>query len=232
MQVNSFPWEKGRKDRNYGRRQGGGPHKVLCGFQKPPNIHPLLPEREGEASVGVPGGGRARAHSLQSLCPPITTSRGFWEGGLWARGRGLKGGTLVLQRAGEGRWRGLGLSRGWSHTCTASPRSRWAAAGTRLAMRTLVRSELCAPSSPAATWGTASRPQPSPAPGPRAACANACSPCQRCTRNRTRSGHPSRCWDPWPRAPRGNRKPTRMAKVADLFYCAKSVEGASIVCRC
>lgn len=77
------------------------------------------------------------------------------------------------------------------------------------------RSEPCAPSSLPARWGTAST-SPRPAPGPpgrRVACANACSRCQRSTRGRTRSGRPSRCWDPTLRAHLGKHKPTKMAKV-------------------
>lgn len=111
----------------------------------------------------------------------------------------------------------LGLSRGWSHTCTASPRSRRSTACTGAAMRTpLARNELCAPSSPSARWGTACSIRPSPAPGPpgqRAACTNVCSLCQKSTRNRTRSGHQNRCLDLWLRARQGKSIPPMMAKV-------------------
>lgn len=81
-------------------------------------------------------------------------------------------------------------------------------------MRTpLVRSELCAPSSPPRRWGTASSPRPSPAPGQRAACANVYFQCQKSIRGRTLSGHPNHCLDQLPKAHQGKHIPCRMAKV-------------------
>lgn len=179
------------------------------------NVHPVFPEREEGAywEFGSEGGGGVSTHTHIHIHPspvhPNTTSGGFREGV-------VEGGGGVLDRTGEGRWWWvLGLNRGWSHTCTASPRSRWSTACTGAAMRTpLARNELYAPSSPPARWGIACsiRPAPGP-PGQRAACTNVCSLCQKSTRNRTRSGHQNRCLDLWLRARQGKSIPPLMAKV-------------------
>lgn len=210
MQVNRNPWERERKDKNRRRRERRRQRGdwVPCGLQKPPNLSPIFPEREGGAywEFGSKGG-RSPKHSPPShhlKC--LSKERG-------SREKEVELGALVVDRAGEGGCQGgLGLSLGWSHTCTASPRSRWSAAGTGPAMRTpLVRSELCAPSSPPRRWGTASSTRPSPALDRRAAFANVCFQCQRSIRGRTLSGHPNRCLDRTPKAHRG--KSHRMAKV-------------------
>lgn len=201
MQVNRIPWERERKDKNSRRRERRRQRGdwVPRGFR---NLRPIFPEREGEAYWGFGSqGGRSPAHTLHShssIPPPQVIVHRERERGSCKEEEEL--GALVLDRAGEGLcwggW-GSGLSRGWSHTCTASPRSRWSAAGTGPAMRTPpARSELCALSIPPTRWGTASSIRSSPAPGPpgqRAACANDCFQCQRSIRGRTLSGHPNRC---------------------------------------
>lgn len=96
--------------------------------------------------------------------------------------------------------------------CTASPRSRWSAAGTRPAMRSpLETNGLFALSKPRRRWGTASSTRPSPAPGQRVASADVDSPCQRSTRGQAPSGPLNHCWDQFSKADRV--KCTRMAKV-------------------
>lgn len=98
--------------------------------------------------------------------------------------------------------------------CTASPRSRWSAAGTRPAMKSpLERNKLFAPSRPTRRWGTASSTQPSLAQGQGVASVNISSPCQRSTRGQALSGPQNRCLDQFPKVDRG--KCTRMAKVED-----------------
>lgn len=189
------------------------------------NVHPVFPEREEGAywEFGSEGGVASPlthtytyTYTLHPSIPTLQVEASEKEG--CVRWRSSWGGVWVLDRAGEGRWWGvLGLNRGWSHTCTASPRSRWSTACTGAAMRTpLARNELYAPSSPPARWGIACSIRPSPAPGPpgqRAACTNVCSLCQKSTRNRTRSGLQNRCLDLWLRARQGKSIPPLMAKV-------------------
>ena len=98
--------------------------------------------------------------------------------------------------------------------CTASPRSRWSAAGTGPAMKSpLERNKPFAPSKPTRRWGTASSSRPSLAPGHRAASGSISSLCQRSTRGQDLSGPLNQCSDQFPKAGRGEC--TRMAKVED-----------------
>lgn len=214
MQVNRTPWKRECKDK---KTVGGdrGRDWVPCGLQKPPNLHPIIREREGEACWEFGSKGEVS----QTHTPTVTPSSSYIQ--CWTRERGSykkeeELGVLVLHRAREGGCcRGLGRSLGWSHTCTVSPRSQWSAAGTGPAMRTPQEgNELCAPSSPPRRWGIASSsPRPSPVPGQRAACANVCFQCQKSIRGRTLSGHPNRCLDQLPKVHQGKHKPSGKAKV-------------------
>lgn len=176
----------------------------------------ILSSQKGGSLLRVweQGGGLPDPHPSQSPPHPATSSAcPETERGLCQKEVEL--GALVLDRPGEGGCRGgLGLCWGWSHTCTATPLSRWSAAGTGPAMRTpLARSGLCAPSNPPRRWGTASSPRPSPTPGQRDACANVYFLCQKFIRGRTLSGHPNRCLDQLPKTHQGNHILSRMIKV-------------------
>lgn len=218
MQVNRIPWKRERKDKN--SRRGRRGDRIPCGLQKPPNPRSFIPERQGEAYCGFWTRGRC-----STVAPPSQHLECLFRERL-GRARRRRGGVgglwswIVQGRLGiGGRGAGglVGLSRGWSHTCIASPRSRWSTAGTGPAMRTLLGgNKLCAPSCPPTRWGTASRPRPAQArgpPGQRTPCANVCFPCQGSIRGRILSGHPNRCLEQSSKAHRGKQEPSRMAKV-------------------
>lgn len=199
MWVHKTPWKR-EKHKNSRRRQGGIGSPVA--WTKSLHTSVLPSQRWREKPIeSLEARGRFPRPTPFTVTPSSNylkclereregraRKRRSW--GLWAwteqRKRGCCG-------------RGVGLSWGWSHTCTASPRSRRSAAGTGPAMKSpLDRREVCAPSIPPRRWGTVSSPRPSPAPGQRAVSANVYFQCQKSTRGQTLSGLPNRCLDQFP----------------------------------